>query len=135
MVQRTVYLDLYAHIAYSSFVARVPMTVIETEQFVEDAMTILDEPERMKLIAFLAANPEVGVLIPGSGGVRKMRWAMQGKGKRGGARVIYYYHSHRLPIFLLTLYAKTEKENLSQAERNTMKKLTKLLVEEFLARG
>ena len=57
------------------------------------------------LKTFLAFDPTVGVVMRGTGGVRKLRWAAGGKGKRGGARVIYYYHSGALPVFLVTVYA------------------------------
>ena len=62
-------------------------------------------------------------MIPETGGVRKVRWALAGKGKRSGARVVYYHHSERLPVFLLAAYAKHEKANLSRAERNAIKRL------------
>ena len=74
------------------------------------------------------ANPEAGKIVPETGGVRKVRWALAGRGKRGGARVIYYYHNERLPLFLLTAYPKNEKANLSKAERNAMKRLVQILV-------
>ena len=56
--------------------------------------------------------------------MRKLRWALPGRGKHGGARVIYYYHSERLPVFFLAAYGKNEKANLTQAERNAMRRLT-----------
>ena len=70
-------------------------------------------------------------MIPETGGLRKLRWSLPGRGKRGGARVVYYYHSERLPIFLLAAYAKGEKANLSKAERNAMKRLVPILVEGY----
>ena len=79
-------------------------------------------------MTFLAANPEVGKIVAETGGVRKFRWGLGGRGKRGGARVIYYYRNERLPLFLLTTYAKNEKANLTQAERNAMKRLVRVLV-------
>ena len=60
--------------------------------------------------------------------MRKIRWAREGMGKRGGARVIYYYHDERRPVFLLSAYAKNRKANLSRAERNAMKRLVPILV-------
>ena len=88
----------------------------------------MSDSERAGLVAFVGMNPEAGEIIPDTGGVRKMRWALAGRGKRGGARVIYYYHSQRLPAFLLAAYAKNEKANLSKAERNAMKRLVPMLV-------
>ncbi len=66
--------------------------------------------------------------------MRKIRWALAGRGKRGGARVIYYYHSERLPLFLLTAYAKNVQANLSRAECNAMKRLVEMLVAGYPAR-
>ena len=82
-------------------------------------------------VAFVAANPEAGNVIPETGGVRKLRWSLPGRGKRGGARVICYYHSERLPVFLPSAYAKNEKADLSKADKNAMKKLVPILVEGY----
>ncbi len=108
--------------------AAAPMTVVETERFLKDIRPLLSDSERAEMVAFIGANPEAGQIIPASGGVRKMRWALPGKGKRGGARVIYYYHNSHMPVFLLAAYAKNETANLTQAERNAMKRLVPLLV-------
>ena len=104
------------------------MTVVETAEFLKHAARLMSDVDREKLVAFVGANPEAGENIPETGGVRKIRWAREGMGKRGGARVIYYYHSKRLPVFLVTAYTKNRKANLSQAERNTMKRLIPILV-------
>jgi hypothetical protein len=69
------------------------------------------------------------VLIAGTGGVRKLRWAREGMGKSGGVRVIYYFHSERLPLYLLTVFGKNEKANLTKAEANALSKLVKLLIQ------
>lgn len=61
-----------------------------------------------------------GAVIPGTGGLRKVRWAMPGKGKRGGARVIYYHHEADYPLILLAGYAKNEKADLTAAEKKAM---------------
>lgn len=110
------------------------MTVVETGRFLKDADRLMPDTERAELVKFIAANPESGDLIPETGGVRKLRWALPGGGKRGGARVIYYFHNESLPVFLLAAYGKSEKANLTKAERNAIAKLVPMLVVEY-ARG
>ena len=66
--------------------------------------------------------------------MRKLRWALDGRGKSGGARVIYYYHSEAMPLFALAAYAKSERANLSQTDRNDFRRLTTLLVERYARR-
>jgi hypothetical protein len=111
--------------------AEAPMTVVETERFLNDVKPMMSDSQREELVAFMGVNPEAGEIIPETGGVRKIRWALPGRGKRGGARVIYYYHGERVPVFLLAAYAKNEKANLSMAERNAMKRLVAVLVAGF----
>jgi hypothetical protein len=103
------------------------MTVVETHRFLTDAKPLLSDSERADLVAFIGANPEAGQIIPETGGVRKLRWGLSGRGKRGGARVIYYFHSQLLPVFLLAAYAKNEKANLTKAGRNAMRQLVPLI--------
>jgi hypothetical protein len=114
--------------------AKVSMTVVETDQFLKDANLLMSESKRAQLVAFVGANPEAGEIIPETGGVRKIRWALAGTGKRGGARAIYYFHSERMPVFLLTVYAKNDKANLSNSERNAMKRLVPILVAGYRGR-
>jgi len=108
--------------------ADAPMTVVETEEFLRRAKPLMSDEEREGLVEFVGTNPEAGNVIPETGGVRKLRWGLKGRGKRGGARVIYYYHSERLPLFLLSAYSKNEKANLTKAERNAMKRLVPILM-------
>jgi len=89
----------------------------------------MDDAERAELVGYLAYNPTAGDVIPGTGGVRKLRWALEGRGKRGGARVVYFYHDMQMPLYLLTAYAKNERENVSQAEINALQKVARALVE------
>jgi|SRR5581483_8248944 len=112
-------------------VERAPVTVIETPEFLAATRRLLTASEHDALIDHLARLPGDGELIQGTGGVRKLRWAVEGRGKRGGARVIYFYHSQDVPLFALTAYAKNERSDLSQSERNDFRKLTKLLVESY----
>ena len=104
-----------------------PVAVAETAQFASASRKLFDETEREELTDFLAWNPMVGDVIAGTGGIRKLRWALKGRGKSGGARVIYYYHDERIPLYLLDVYAKNDQANLSLAARNDFKKLTAAL--------
>jgi len=104
------------------------MTVIETPGFIREAAAELSASERVELIGFLAAHPEAGELMAGTGGGRKLRWRAEGRGKRSGVRVVYYYHNESLPLFLISLFAKSEKANLTKAEQNEMRALLPRLV-------
>ncbi|GHT61015.1 hypothetical protein FACS1894109_19230 [Spirochaetia bacterium] len=76
-------------------------------------------------------NPDIGDMIRGTGGLRKIRWNLLGKGKSGGIRVLYIDLPHTQLICMVDLFPKNEKENLSQAERNEIKKTVKLITEEL----
>ncbi len=84
------------------------------------------------MISFLAAHPKTGDIMEGTGGIRKLRWAREGKGKSGGVRIIYFYHNNEMPLYLLTLYGKNEKDDLSASERNALAKLARILVREAM---
>jgi hypothetical protein len=105
----------------------VLITVGETPEYIRRVTKLLSESERIDVIDYVAASPKAGDLIQGTGGVRKLRWARSGRGKSGGVRVIYYFHSEALPLYLLTVFGKGEKADLSQAERNELAKLVQVL--------
>jgi hypothetical protein len=105
----------------------VLITVGEMPEYVRRATKLLSESERSELIDHVAANPRAGDLVQGTGGVRKLRWARGGRGKSAGVRVIYYFHSEALPLYLLTMFGKGEKADLSQVERNELAKLVQML--------
>jgi hypothetical protein len=107
------------------------VTVVETPEFIARTDKLMVDEDRQVLIDYLARNPTAGDLIPGTSGVRKLRWGLEGRGKRGGARIIYFFHSAEIPLFALTAFAKNERADLSQEERNTFGRLTKLLVETY----
>lgn len=106
------------------------ITIVELRSFRNDADRIFDDDERESLSDFIAANPHFGDVMVGTGGVRKLRWRAKGSGKRGGARVMYYFRDLNMPVFLIAVYAKGEKMNLTMAEREGMHKLVDLLVAE-----
>ncbi len=112
----------------------VPISVVETPEFLSATRKLMNDEERALLVDYLAYNPAAGDLIPGTGGVRKLRWGLEGRGKRGGARVIYFHHDAGLPLFALTAFAKNERADLSQQDRNDFRRLTALLVEAFKRR-
>ena len=87
-------------------------TVVETPLFQRLADVYWTEQQRSLFVSFIAANPDAGEVIPGSGGVRKVRWSMAGRGKRGGVRVIYFNRFSAGEIWLLVLYSKSEAENI-----------------------
>lgn len=100
-------------------------TVVEMPSYLKAAEGILSAAEREDIVAMLAADPECGEVIQGTGGFRKVRVARGGMGKRGGARVVYILHDEHFPIFILTAFAKNEKENLTMQERNQLAKRAK----------
>jgi len=108
-----------------------PITVVETPEFLSAMRKLMTEEQRAVLVDYLAYNPVAGDLIQGTGGVRKLRWGLEERGKRGGARVIYFFHSADTPLFVLTAYAKNEQADLSQKDRNDFRQLTKLLAETY----
>jgi hypothetical protein len=87
----------------------VPTAVVETPEFLSATRKLMTDAERAALIDYLAYHPNAGDLIPGTGGVRKLRWGLERRGKRGGARVIYFYHSVDIPLFALTAFARMKR--------------------------
>jgi hypothetical protein len=102
------------------------MIFIETSVFTRQALTVLTDDELRKLQVVLAREPESGSVIRGGGGLRKIRWAIEGQGKRGGVRIIYYWAKQRDQLFLLLIYAKSEQADLTPEQ---IKKLRKILEE------
>jgi len=101
------------------------MEFIETKIFTKQITGFLPDEEYKHLQQDLIINPEAGDLIRNSGGLRKVRWKLQGKGKSGGIRVIYYWYSKEEQIFMLLAYGKNQKDNLSDKELSILRKLTK----------
>src|SRR5690606_35152752 len=102
-------------------------TVVELPTFIRQAEAIFSPEERTALIDYLAAYPLMGDEIPGTGGVRKLRFSAGGKGKRGGTRVIYYWYGDEAPIYALLVYAKSVRTDLSPAEKKTVAAIAKAI--------
>ena len=98
-------------------------TVIETPVYAGKVKRILTDDEREAFAVFIAQNPKAGSVVQGSGGVRKVRWAQKGSGKSGGARVIYYNRLENGEIWLLTLYAKSDRSTIPAHELKMIKEV------------
>ena len=100
-----------------------PITVAETPLFLRQAAALWGEEEHAGFVDFIAANPEAGDVIADTGGIRKVRWSRPGSGKRGGVRVIYFYHDDAMPLYLLLVYAKAQRENWTPDEKRRARDL------------
>ena len=100
------------------------LTVVESPIFQKLWPRYWDEDERAKFASFIALNPEAGSMIRGSGGVRKVRWVREGTGKSGGVRIVYLTRNEVGEVYLLTLFAKSESENISVS---TLKEIRRAL--------
>ena len=105
------------------------MTIIETPIFTRRIQVMLSYEEYRLLQAHLVNKPDVGKVIPGSGGMRKLRWSAKGHGKRGGIRVIYYWFMSKDVILLLFAYAKNEQDDLTKEQ---LRQLRKVIEKEYL---
>ncbi len=112
-----------------------PITVVETPLFLKQASAIWADDEQAELVDYVARNPESGDVIQGTGGVRKLRWARKGSGKRGGARVIYFYYHSEAPIYLLLAYAKGAQTDLSPDQKKQVAALTGVLKKHHAVKG
>ena len=114
---------------------KVFITVVETPSYMRKAEKLLSEEERAEVVTLIAEDPECGVLMRGTSGVRKVRFARQGSGKSGGYRIIYFFHDLDMPVYLLTVFVKSTKSNLTQAECNQLRSLTAILVHAYKGRS
>jgi hypothetical protein len=104
------------------------MNFIETSMFTRHIVDLLDDPDYTVLQRALLLNPALGDIIPGSGGIRKLRWAAKGHGKSGGSRVIYYWAVSAETILMLDAYPKNVKVDLTKDE---IKKLRRIVEKEY----
>ncbi len=101
-------------------------TVVELDTFLKRAKALMSDDERMGIVTYLAANPEAGVSL--GGGLRKVRVPRAGGGKSGGYRTIYVFGGTHMPLFLLDVFAKNEKDNLSRTEQANLTETSKRIV-------
>jgi len=99
------------------------MVIIETSIFTKRIKELMKDEEYRELQNSLVAYPESGKLIQGSAGLRKIRWGIASKGKRGGVRAIYYFATSRNQIFMLMVYAKNERSDLTKEQLSLLKKV------------
>ena len=104
-------------------------TVVELPEFLRRAKAIMTDDERTALVNHVAANPDAGISL--GGGLRKLRIAREGGGKSGGYRTIYVFGGAHLPIFLVTVFAKNEKDNLGKTEQAELITLAKILLAHY----
>ena len=109
-------------------------TVVETPEFSREAARLLTAIERLALILHLAGNPRAGAVMPGTGGARKLRWATGNRGKSGSVRVITFYSGTDIPVFLIAIFGKSAKVNVTKAEANEMKQGLADFVKAYRAR-
>ena len=112
------------------------MVTAETPQFTRSAKDgQITETEVETIVAHFANNPDDGVRIPGTGGARKKRFGGRGRGTSGGYRVVTFYSGIDIPVFLIDVFAKGDKINLTQSEKNQLKKLLANLADAYKGRS
>jgi hypothetical protein len=107
------------------------VTFVESSVFTRRIAGTLDDESYAEFQQALARNPEKGPVIEGTGGLRKIRWKLPGKGKSGGIRIIYLYLKLRGRIYLVFVFAKDESDNLTAAQKSDLKKLVEAIKKEF----
>jgi hypothetical protein len=110
-------------------------TVVETPRYRADAERLFSADEREAIVNLVSSDPGCGTVIPGGGSVRKLRVGFGGRGKRGGARVLYIFGGRDVPVFLLAAFAKNERDDLTAAERAAMAKAVKTMLANYRSRS
>jgi hypothetical protein len=113
-------IDINTPLGYFAIMRGRPVSVIELAGYRQRADELLTADEQDAVIDLIAYQPTCGDLIPGTGGLRKVRVGRDGSGKRGGARVIYYFYNTDFPLVLMALYAKNEKGDLSPRDKKAL---------------
>ena len=111
------------------------ITVVETPVYLVRAERLMSATDRARIVDLVAAAPTAGAVIKGTGGLRKVRVPLEGRGKRGGGRVIYWFHSAAFPAVLLWIFAKNDAADLTSDQRARLAAAAKLLIEDFGGQG
>lgn len=119
LTKRHIFLDQW----YANDVYYICMEIYETSVFTKQITGLINDEDYRDLQRVLVVNPLAGALIKNSGGLRKLRWRIAGKGKSGGIRVIYYYVTADSKIFMLVTYEKSKKDDLTQKQLASLRKL------------
>lgn len=125
------HIDFTAPMGHYYLMNKHPIIILETSGFTKRFDKLASEDVRLKLYHSLEQNPKAGDIIRGSGGIRKLRLARQGMGKRGGLRIIYYFYDARGLISLLTVYAKSDAENLPTKEIKQLRDVAETIKQEI----
>ena len=99
------------------------MVILEARAFTRRVDRLLSKEEYREFQLELVANPRAGAVVPGTGGLRKVRWSVGGRGKRGGLRILYYFHAESLRILLLFVFAKNERADLTKSQKDQLRKI------------
>ena len=121
------FLVFYPSLAYNQSMIKIPHIIVETESFLTSASKLWSENERDAFKLYIGLNVLEGDLVPGTGGLRKVRWSRAGTGKRGGVRVIYYYYDGNAPLYLLFAYPKGVKDDLTAGEKEAFRAVVEVL--------
>lgn len=100
-----------------------PVVFVETRAFTARVRALLSDEEYRAVQLFLAGRPHAGSVVPGTGGLRKLRWGVTGRGKRGGTRILYFLHPPTNRILMLFVFAKSERSDLTAAQRAALRKI------------
>jgi len=117
----------YPSLTYNKHMEMIPIVIVETASFTRSSSSFWDGEDIDAFKNYIATNYEDGDIIPGTGGIRKIRWSRPGMGKRGGARVIYYYYNIQNPIYLLFAYPKNVKDSLTDEEKKALHQVAEQL--------
>ena len=110
------------------------MRIFTTRTYERAVRKLMSEADRQKMEAAIVADPGRAPLLRGTGGIRKLRWAGSGRGKRGGIRTIYFHHAGPEAIYMLTAYAKADRDDLTPADRKTMLRMVAAIKKEETSR-